>query len=109
MASNINLVEAQSTACAKAEEERLIKKCVAVVKRMWAVTLPQKNVSKDMKTRLIELEAFEGDFTQVLSRAQKKKVKRDKRQQHIAPSGKPLSKINVDTNVEAPLLESFSN
>lgn len=43
-----------------------------------------------------------GDFTQVLSRSEKKTAKRDKSQQHAASSERPLFKIKGNTKHGAP-------
>ena len=157
MVSNISRVGGLSITLAQAEEERLIKKCTAIVKHMRSSTFLQKNVGKGVKNGLMELEELldrisyyrrtwkvrqnpqeaettalpeenttstkriadsplqselgkkrkeegtsEGDFTQVLSRAEKKKAKRIKRQQHVAPSEKPLPKTKADTKDGVP-------
>ncbi|CAD7087787.1 unnamed protein product [Hermetia illucens] len=127
MVSNINRVGGLSITLAQAEEEKLIKKCTAVVKHMRSATFLQKNVGKGVKNGLMELEELldrisyyrrawkvrqnlqeaetrtsEGDFTHVLSRAEKKKAKRIKRQQHVAPLEKPLSKTKADTKDGVP-------
>ncbi|CAD7089189.1 unnamed protein product [Hermetia illucens] len=56
MVSNISRVGALLTTLAQAEEERLITKCTAVVKRMRSATFLQKNVSEGVKNGLMELE-----------------------------------------------------
>ena len=148
-----NRVEVHSTVLARAEEERLIRKCAAVVKRMRSATFLQRNVSKGVKNGLMELEELldrisfyrrtwraaeddcraetvalpaenaacvkrtadsplqselgkkrkeddvpEGDFIEVVSKAQKKKAKKDKKKQRTPSPETRLSKNKEAAN-----------
>lgn len=56
MDSDISQVGAQSIVFARAVQEKFIEKCAAMVKRMWSVTFFQKNASKGVENKLMELE-----------------------------------------------------
>lgn len=54
--SETSRVEPQSTVLPRAEDKRLIRKCVNVMKRMQSTTFLQKNASKAVKDGLMEVE-----------------------------------------------------